>query len=142
MLPNPCTICVTICYLTPPTPVMGWAASSGLTEDACCSSNEHDPEMTLVSIAHTTKGACEEKKRNDTVDLAFLFFLFLLFPFSLPLACCLPSPSTIKGEAGRPMRGIKKQAAEAYTHATHRDLGALPSLAYLYTPTTNSVQVT
>jgi hypothetical protein len=42
--------------------------------------------MTLVSIAHTTKEAREEKKRNDIVDHPFFFSLssFSLFPFSLP----------------------------------------------------------
>jgi hypothetical protein len=36
----------------------------------------------------------------------------------------------------------EKQVAKDYMHTAHRDLGALPSLASLYTPATNLVQVT
>jgi hypothetical protein len=67
--------------------------------------------MTHVSIPRTTKGAHEEKKRNDIVDHPiFLFSLSSFPPFSLLSLCCnRPSLSTIKGEIGCPMQGIAGQ---------------------------------
>jgi hypothetical protein len=68
--------------------------------------------MTLVPITRTTKRGPEEKKRDDTVDRpSFCFSLSSFPPFSLLfLRCNLLSLLTIKGETGRPMQGIAKQA--------------------------------
>jgi hypothetical protein len=115
MLPNPHTAHVAINYLTSPTPVVGWGTSFGLTGNTRCSSDEQDLGMTPVSIPHITNGT-REKKRNDAVDHPFFVFFSFFFSFFFPLLPSFPWPithhplQTIKGEAGRPMQGIAREA--------------------------------
>jgi hypothetical protein len=114
---------VVINYLTSPTPVAGWGASSGLTGSACCSNDEQDLGMTHVSIPRTTNGTHEKKKRDGVVDhpffLFFFFFFFFFFPLRLPRLW--PAfPFNYKGEAGCPMQKNIRQVAETYTHNSRR----------------------
>jgi predicted transcriptional regulator len=68
--------------------------------------------MAHVSITRTTNGTREKKKRNDAEDTPSLCFSLSSFSsFSLLSLRCNPSSlSTIKGETGRSMQGIARQA--------------------------------
>jgi hypothetical protein len=64
--------------------------------------------MMRISIPRMTKGAHEEKKRNNTIDHPIFFSLSSFPPFSLlSLRCKRPSLSTIKGEIGAPCRALR-----------------------------------
>ena len=117
MLPNPHRACVTINYLTTPSPVMGWGISPRLPGIIHCPSRPNRDEAWRLSPSPSTLPAGPAWSRRKTTPYTTPSFVFI---------SSFPSFPPFFGH-----RNTSHQSSLAFTLTLTRDLGALFPLSIM-----------